>query len=336
MKRIKYCILFATLMVTCITMCTACSSDPVKPKNENTDKLHDEPAKMSVQLIECHLHQDWHKIGSQGGPHANPTAPTKYLKRRQEMVYELTPKGWQLAKGSQKKFYVQRNGEYKSGKKFTPAPVYLLFINYYNQHGELMNGQFATGGQEHIHQHFFAVNNVAPTFDGKSEEGDEETTNQIDYIYADTNPWNMTFHSGKAQLIGETNPIGLKGVIRFLRDRKEYNLQIKLYHGFEGKASPKTGTFAPWHKPTSRMLQMGEWDVNVNFPVVVFWERDEWVNIDEEQDPMSIPENSLDEESNRTIQSIMHTFGISWTEALNDYYIQTFKSGDGESSQIWL
>lgn len=336
MKKLLFTLLIALSTLAGAISLASCEKDPVKPKNENHDHLHDEPVKMSVELVECHLHADWDKISQHAGPHANPNTPAKYLKRRQVMTYLYTKEGWRLSKDSQRKFYVQKSEGYKIGKKFTPAPVYLLFISYYNHEGELMNGQFATGGQENIHQHFFRVEDVHPTFDGEEETGDGVTTNQIDYIYTDTSPWDKTHHFDNAKLIGDENPIGLKGVIRFLRDRKEMNLRISLYHGFEGKQDPKTNEFSPWHSPSARLLQRGEWDVNVLFPVTVFWSRNEYVDIDDDVDPKTIEEDSLDDESNRTIHSIMHTFGINWTDAVVDWFKYTYLAEGMESSQTWL
>ena len=57
---------------------------------------------------------------------------------------------------------------------FTPAPVYLMFIYYYNAKGELMNNQFVENGQENIHQHFFTPENIKPTFDGQIEADDND------------------------------------------------------------------------------------------------------------------------------------------------------------------
>ncbi len=187
--------------------------------------------------------------------------------------------GWTLAEGSQGKFYVQKNGEYKNGNNFTPAPVYLMFIYYYNSKGELMNGQFVENGQENIHQHFFTPENVRPTFDGKPEADDNDPEALVDYLYVDTTPWDKTKHDNEAEITGSTNPVGLKGVIRFLKDRKEFDLKLRLY-------------------------QIGE--------------------------------DSLDEDSNRTLHSIMKTFSLTWKEALEEFISYTYQAGDVEAGSIWL
>lgn len=47
----------------------SCSKDPVIPENETDNKLHEDPSKMTIRLVECHLHADWNEIQKVGGPH---------------------------------------------------------------------------------------------------------------------------------------------------------------------------------------------------------------------------------------------------------------------------
>ncbi len=370
--------------VSLVLSLNSCSKDPVIPEDETKNKLHEDPAKMTVRLVECHLHADWNEIQKAGGPHQNPESPARYMKRVQEITYELkTGSGWTLAEGSQGKFYVQKNGEYKNGNNFTPAPVYLMFIYYYNSKGELMNGQFVENGQENIHQHFFTPENVRPTFDGKPEADDNDPEALVDYLYVDTTPWDKTKHDNEAEITGGTNPVGLKGVIRFLKDRKEFDLKLRLYHGYNSKKNPQTngfdpfykpsgvliqrGTwdinlsipvvvdlklrlyhgynskknpqtngFDPFYKPSGVLIQRGTWDINLSIPVVVFWSREEFVDVDPEADVNLIGEDSLDEDSNRTLHSIMKTFSLTWKEALEEFISYTYQAGDVEAGSIWL
>ena len=259
------------------------------------------------------------------------------MKRIQEITYELkTGQGWTLAEGSQSRFDVQKNGEFTTGGKFTPAPVYLMFIYYYNAKGELMNNQFVENGQDNIHQHFFTPENVRPTFDGQAEADDNDARTLVDYLYVDTTPWNKTKHGKEAEITGSGNPIGLKGVIRFLKDRKEFDLKIRLYHGYKSKTNPETGTFDPFYKPSGILIQRGTWDINLSIPVVVFWNRDEYVDVEEDTNVNQIEEDGLDEKSNRTVHSIMKTFNLTWEEALEEFITYTYKAGDTEGGAIWL
>ena len=334
--------MFAALLIVPFS---ACSNEPDTPRNEPKNKLHEDPAKVTVQLVECHMHSSWNDVETQGGTHQNPESKAKYLRSIQEVTYELKEgKGWTLAEGSQKQFYVIKAEDYGTAADPNPAPVYLLFIKYYNVNGELMNQQFVENGQDAIHQHFFNVENVKSLLTDHPVTGAINTPDYIEYKYTDTTPWNETFHSKKAELTGTKNPIGLKGVMRFLQDRVTMDLRIKLYHGYQGKKDPRSGTFSPYHAPSSRLLQQGTWDINFTIPVVVYSSREETIEElptsmnenDIDTYAQSIAPNSLSDESNKLVQAIMKAFNISWSEALADYYRRLYTSGDVESGAIWL
>ena len=323
---------------------TACSNEPDKPNNEPENKLHEDPTKVTIQLVECHMHGAWNKIETNGGPHQNPESKAKYLKRIQEVTYELKEgKGWGLAKGSQDKFYVLKSHEYGSlPDDPNPAPIYLMFIKYYNAKGELINHEFVQNGQDAIHQHFFTVENVKNLMTDAAVAG-VKTTDYIEYKYVDTTPWDQTYHKG-ATLTGLTNPIGLKGAIKFLKDRTTMDLRIRLLHDNRGKKDPKTGSFSPFDSPSSRQVQIGSWDINITVPVVVYAENEDYIEgypttmtLKEVPDYVKKhPNGSLDKVGNNLIHSIMKAFNISWDEALTDYCTKYITSGDAESGTIWL
>ena len=322
---------------------TACEKDPVPP-TPGPDKLHEDPVKVSIKLVECHLHSPWDKIDTEGGPHQNPETKAKYLKRIQTITYENKPgKGWGLADGSQSKFYVIGAYNYDNGKGPMPTPMYLMFIKYYNIKGELMNSQFILNNQDAIHQHFFTVENAKNLMTGQ-ELADKATTSFIDYKYVDTTPWDTTYHSGLAKLTGRTNPLGFKGAITFLKDRTTMDMRIRLLHDNRGKKDPKANGFSPFDKPSASQVQVGSWDINITVPVVVLMNNNEY--LEEFDTTMGVegiepyvkktPENSLSAGSNSVLQAIMKAFNISWSEALTDYLTKYFTQGSSESGSIWL
>ena len=63
---------------------------------------------------------------------------------------------------------------------------------------------------------------------------------------------------------------------------------------------------------------------------------DEYLDIEPDADVNQIEEDSLDEESNRTVHSIMKTFNLTWKEALEEFITYTYKAGDTEGGAIWL
>ena len=332
--------------VTVVTMAfAACGNDdPVPPTNEPENKLHDEPAKMVVTLVECHLHGDWSAIPTVGGPHQNPDSPAKYIKSTQEMTYLIDNQGkFTLSSNSIDHFNVIKNGEYwsKNGdnNKFEPAPVYLLFIHYYNLKGEDITSQFAKDGQDKIHQHFFTVENVKPMTQGVVEEGDAETVNLIDYLYCDTDPYEGTLRGKDAKGVGTENPIGLKGIVRFLRDRKSFDLRIRLFHGYEGKYATSTGKVSPFYRPDNKLIQRGTWDVDVKFPVMIYWDRnkDGLESIDETWEDLSIvKESDLTPQEVLSVKSVMEAYRLDWSTAIREIVTSTYEKKGHDTASLWL
>lgn len=69
-----------------VLLFNSCTKDPVIPEDETKNKLHEDPAKVTVRLVECHLHADWNEIQTNGGPHQNPESPARHIKRIQDMA----------------------------------------------------------------------------------------------------------------------------------------------------------------------------------------------------------------------------------------------------------
>ena len=198
-----------------------------------------------------------------------------------------------------------------------------------------------TNGQDAIHQHFFTVENVKEMMSGKEIASKPNTPDYIDYKYTDTTPWDKTVKYDDAKLTGTTNPIGLKGVMKFLKDDVTMNLRISLYHGFEGKKDPRTGQFSPYYRFSPTQLQQGTWDINFTVPVVVYADREDYIEEEafkEDMDIDNFPVNGFKEDvSNKLINRIMKAFNLSWTEALRDYHTSIFTTAPHDLGKgIWL
>ena len=63
------------LIGTSLLLFNSCGKDPVIPENETENKLHEDPSKMTVRLVECHLHAGWDEIQKVGGLQQNPESP---------------------------------------------------------------------------------------------------------------------------------------------------------------------------------------------------------------------------------------------------------------------
>lgn len=200
-----------------------------------------------------------------------------------------------------------------------------------------MNNQFIEGGQDRLHQHYFTISNATELMTGAPLADGTQTTNYIDYKYTDTTPWDKTHHSGEAEITGRSNPIGLKGAMRFLKNRVKFDLRIQLWHAFKGKKDPAASDFDPFYKRSAYSQAFGTSDINVTVPIVVYASREEYIDgLESSTDVSKVPENSYDAAGNALIQAIMKAFNLTWTEALTDYQKFIWDDSDGESGHVWL
>ncbi|EFA44445.1 hypothetical protein HMPREF0645_1075 [Hallella bergensis DSM 17361] len=315
---------------------TSCSNDVDEPTPEVEHKLHEDPAKVELILVDCHLHSKWKSIQDVGGPHQNPDTEAKHIKTVQKIVWQLNPatKKWEFGKDGQEKFYVQKADWYDG----EPAPVYMLFIHYYNASGKEITDQFQTEDQRKIHQHFFTAEDVKTMKYGKAEADDNQTEKLFDYLYCDTDPWNKTTKEG-GKIIGKEDPVGFKGVLRFLKSRKQFNLRIQLYHGYKSKFFDG-GKPRPYYDLSNRLLLNGVTDIDFKIPFVIYMEREDASlfdeDIDNDTDLSTIAEDSLDDDSNRVVHYFMDTFGLSWKDALQEFIDLIYNKKPHSEKGYWL
>ncbi len=224
----------------------ACS--PEEPTNEKENKLHENPTKAVFTLQEGTLK------GS-GKFDAQP--------RQADFVPASTPaqvidwqtssaQGWHVA-GTTDRFKVKNT-------KDNPDVVYSLKMDYYNVKGENMNSQFFNLGQDKIHQHFFSMYKDIVYNGGKaSVRVTDKAELPYDYRYGDE--LNGTF-------IGDTNPMGFYGFIRFIQPGKHFQLSVDLLHA-SGSKFDKDGKASPFYLPAKVLLSTGQWDINVKLPIEI-------------------------------------------------------------------
>ena len=314
----------------------SCSKEVDKPTPEVRDKLHEDPVKVKLVLVDCHLHSQWNAIQKVGGPHQNPDTEARHVKMVQKITWQLNPatKKWEFGKDGQECFYVQKAGWYDG----QPAPIYMLFIHYYDAAGKEITDQFQTEDQRRIHQHFFTAENVGTMKYGTAEADDSQTNKIFDYLYCDTDPWNKSTKEG-AKIIGKEDPVGFKGVLRFLKSRKKFNLRIQLYHGYKSKFFDG-GKARPFYDLSNKLLQNGTTDIDFRIPFVVYMDREDTDlftdKIGSDTDLSAIAEDSLDEDSNRVIHYFMDAFGLPWKDALQEYVDLTYNKKAHSAEGYWL
>lgn len=257
------------------------------------------PAKAVIEIYNGHLH----------GPHAfhqNPTPKElKYIGRNYKLTYTLENGKWVPDPQNGKSVNLMGSSQ--------DHYVSAFVIHYYDKAGNEITSQIVNNGEDSHYQHFFMVDNIRPSYGGKKEATDVNSTEFFDYVYCDTDPWNKTNKFDGAKFTGQSNPIGHKGYFKFLRTHKQFNLEIRLMRARNSKLT--NGKASSFCAPTARQLKEEAWLPTIVVPMNIYMDSDER-ELDEkvyDTDYDKLSDNAKDySESNLvSIRSLMDAFGIT-------------------------
>ena len=257
------------------------------------------PAKAVIEIYNGHLH----------GPHAfhqNPTPKElKYIGRNYKLTYTLENGKWVADPQNGKSVNLMGSSQ--------DHYVSAFVIHYYDKAGNEITFQIVNNGEDSHYQHFFMVDDIRPSYGGKKEATDVNSTEFFDYVYCDTDPWNKTNKFDGAKFTGQSNPIGHKGYFKFLRTHKQFNLEIRLMRARNSKLT--NGKASSFCAPTARQLKEEAWLPTIVVPMNIYMDSDER-ELDEkvyDTDYDKLSDNAKDySESNLvSIRSLMDAFGIT-------------------------
>lgn len=257
------------------------------------------PAKAVIEIYNGHLH----------GPHAfhqNPTPKElKYIGRNYKLTYTLENGKWVPDPQNGKSVNLMGSSQ--------DHYVSAFVIHYYDKAGNEITSQIVNNGEDSHYQHFFMVDDIRPSYGGKKEATDVNSTEFFDYVYCDTDPWNKTNKFDGAKFTGQSNPIGHKGYFKFLRTHKQFNLEIRLMRARNSKLT--NGKASSFCAPTARQLKEEAWLPTIVVPMNIYMDSDER-ELDEkvyDTDYDKLSDNAKDySESNlMSIRSLMDAFGIT-------------------------
>ena len=257
------------------------------------------PAKAVIEIYNGHLH----------GPHAfhqNPTPKElKYIGRNYKLTYTLENGKWVAdpQNGKSVNLMGSSEGHYVSA----------FVIHYYDKAGNEITSQIVNNGEDSHYQHFFMVDDIRPSYGGKKEATDVNSTEFFDYVYCDTDPWNKTNKFDGAKFTGQSNPIGHKGYFKFLRTHKQFNLEIRLMRARNSKLT--NGEASPFYAPTARQLKEEAWLPTIVVPMNIYMDSDERELdakvYDTDYDKLSDNAKDYSESNLVSIRSLMDAFGIT-------------------------
>lgn len=273
--------------------------DGQSTEESTTDPSLINPAKAVIEIYNGHLH----------GPHAfhqNPTPKElKYIGRNYKLTYTLENGKWVAdpQNGKSVNLMGSSEGHYVSA----------FVIHYYDKAGNEITSQIVNNGEDSHYQHFFMVDDIRPSYGGKKEATDVNSTEFFDYVYCDTDPWNKTNKFDGAKFTGQSNPIGHKGYFKFLRTHKQFNLEIRLMRARNSKLT--NGEASPFYAPTARQLKEEAWLPTIVVPMNIYMDSDERELdakvFDTDYDKLSDNAKDYSESNLVSIRSLMDAFGIT-------------------------
>ena len=257
------------------------------------------PAKAVIEIYNGHLH----------GPkrfHQNPTPKElKYIGHNYKLTYTLENGKWVAdpKNGKSVNLMGSSQGYYVSA----------FVIHYYDKAGNEITSQIAENGEGSHYQHFFMVDDIRPSYGGKKESTDVNSTDFFNYVYCDTDPWNKTYQYDGAKFLEDNNPIGHKGYFEFLRSHKQFNLEIRLMRARNSKLT--NGKASPFYAPTARQLKEEAWLPTIVVPMNIYMDSDERELdskvFDTDLDKLSNDAKDYSESNLISIRSLMDAFGIT-------------------------
>lgn len=273
--------------------------DGQSTEESTTDLSLINPAKAVIEIYNGHLH----------GPkafHQNPTPKElKYIGRNYKLTYTLENGKWVADPQNGKSVNLMG-----SSQRFYESA---FVIHYYDKAGNEITSQIFNNGEDSHYQHFFMVDNIRPSYGGKKEATDVNSTDFFNYVYCDTDPWNKTNKFDGAKFFGKNNPIGHKGYFEFLRTHKQFNLEIRLMRARNSKLT--NGEASPFYAPTERQLKEEAWLPTIVVPMNIYMDSDERELdskvFDTEFDKLSNDAKDYSESNLVSIRSLMDAFDIT-------------------------
>ena len=233
--------------------------NPEQPENEKENKLHEDPVRAVFTLQEGTLNN------ASAFDNTPKMANFKAASVPAQVIeWETTAgQGWHVTSAT-KSFNVKNSVD-------NPSVVYLLKMEYYNAKGEMMNSQFYNLGQDKIHQHFFSMFKQV-MYEGQMSSVRVTNKAELPYDYRYIDELNGTF-------IGDTNPMGFQGLIKFVKPGREFTLSVDLLHA-AGSKFGDDGKASPFYNPAGKLLSTGLWDINVKLPIVIDGQSNEQNELD--------------------------------------------------------
>lgn len=301
----------------------------VDGKSENKNILDEtlfNPERVEIQIYEGHLHGPLHF-------HQNPQATqNKCIGRSYKLIYHLKNNTW-IPDTNNPKIVNVIGSKQEFG-------VTAFAIRYFDNKGKDITSEIVENNQDSHYQHFFQVSNIQPSYGGKADNTDVNSTLFFDYKYCDTYPWNKSNKFDNAEFVGTANPIGIKGYFNFKSTHKKFILNIKLMRARKSKFLNNKNT-SPFYLPSKEQTKSEAWMPSIKVPMNVYMDvEDKTIDINWDQIDLSKPtidDNLFSKYDKEKIYALMHAFELkTFTEAVAEFYWNENGDAKEDNNGFWF
>lgn len=309
--------------------------DPKQPEGPAVGKGNQTKAtKIVIDLFEGHLHSEtsFHYVPGPSG------FKTPHFKMEKQITLVYKDEQWKVAEGDMTWLLLRQINQaaLSDGPGNWPAPVYGMWIKYYDASGKEITGEFS---DKDTYQHFFSVTDVEPILGGQFSAEDKKTENLINYIYRDTTPWDKSSKQG-GKFNDDKGAVGLKGFFSFKKSKLKFNLKIDLWDTKGHKVDSETGKASPFYMPSEEIKKNGKHLISVSVPVYMPTDTKFYEHVANQADDIDdldqVVLSDQGEEFQKNAKYFMDLFKVTWEELRKDLYILIWGDRGDEKSGVWF
>lgn len=297
------------------------TSTPVVSTDQETSRFPGinttQVRKIEIGMYEGHIHApaSFHYVpGPSGFNH-------KILGYDQEMTLEYQGGAWVVTSGTN--FFLFNKGSRYNNDKY-PAPVYGLWVKYYDASGDLINDEFAATG---AYQTFFRPKDIKTFTTGEATSITPEQL--MGYVYRDTKPANRSTREG-AVYVSETDPTGLKGFFYFNEENVRFALNLELWQTPRGKKAAD-GPLSTALEPSAYIQSTGKPVLSVSLPVYLWLARNHTDNIDGETEL-----EDMETQQQAILRKLAELLKSDWSKIRADMDRRFYGERGDESTGRWF
>lgn len=164
----------------------------------------------------------------------------------------------------------------------------------------------------------------------------------------DTDPWNKSYSSKEAKMLGDKDPRGFKGIISFNDFKKdkevkdkyyEFDVEVALMHSLTSKNDPaktlsKTETPSPFNAPSKAQRSVDMWDLNTALHFIVYASTGEYIEEEFEDENGDSRPPKWSEITEESTKDFILRFAKAWGCTPDEALVDNFYIANGERGHV--